>query len=68
MMKKLSVETCVICGEPVPEGMQVCPKCVSEMNRYENSKQFVRDKLARKQESRKRRKERRDYDYEEDYS
>ena len=21
------METCVICGEPIPEGRQVCPNC-----------------------------------------
>ena len=59
-MKKLSVETCLVCGDPIPEGVQICPKCMAEMNRYENSKQFVRDKLARKQESRRRRRDRKD--------
>lgn len=59
-MKKLSVETCLVCGDPIPEGVQICPKCMVEMNRYENSKQFVRDKLARKQESRRRRRDRKD--------
>ena len=24
---RYSMETCVICGEPIPEGRMVCPKC-----------------------------------------
>ena len=25
--------TCVCCGEPIPEGMQVCPKCRGEVKK-----------------------------------
>lgn len=28
----MSEETCAICGEPVPEGRMVCPKCESIIN------------------------------------
>lgn len=24
------VDTCVLCGEPVPEGLQVCPDCMKK--------------------------------------
>lgn len=29
------METCVICGEPIPEGRMVCPKCEKK---YEEEK------------------------------
>ncbi len=29
-------ETCVICGAPVPEGRQVCPKCQKEIEEAED--------------------------------
>ena len=25
--KKVNHETCIVCGEIIPEGRQVCPKC-----------------------------------------
>lgn len=25
-----NVDTCVLCGEPVPEGLQVCPNCMKK--------------------------------------
>lgn len=24
------VDTCVLCGEPIPEGIQVCPECMKK--------------------------------------
>lgn len=27
-------ETCIMCGEEIPEGRQVCPRCESKYNQY----------------------------------
>ena len=32
----MSEEKCVICGDVVPEGRQVCPKCASYKNEYKD--------------------------------
>ena len=29
-------DRCVVCGEVIPEGRQVCPKCFNETERYKN--------------------------------
>ena len=26
----MNEETCICCGEPIPEGRQICPKCEKE--------------------------------------
>ena len=36
--------TCICCGEPIPEGRQVCPKCEKDgerMNNIEIIKNFI---------------------------
>lgn len=33
-------EKCVICGDIVPEGRQVCPKCASDKNEYKEIKRL----------------------------
>ena len=27
----MNEETCICCGQPIPEGRQICPKCEKEM-------------------------------------
>ncbi len=34
-------EHCVCCGEEIPEGRQVCPKCEAEANRWHIPKEFL---------------------------
>ena len=31
--RKMDVDTCIICGEPIPEGVQVCPLCEAGMKK-----------------------------------
>ncbi len=30
------METCICCGEPIPEGRQVCPKCEADGKTYKS--------------------------------
>ena len=34
------METCVICGEPIPEGRMVCPKCEKEGRKTDEPKKI----------------------------
>lgn len=36
----MSEERCVICGDIVPEGRQVCPKCASDKNEDKDIKRL----------------------------
>lgn len=31
----MNEETCICCGEPIPEGRQVCPSCEKEYEEVE---------------------------------
>ena len=33
----MSENRCICCGEPIPEGTQVCPHCMKEYDRYDSS-------------------------------
>ena len=31
----MSENRCICCGEPIPEGTQVCPQCMKEYDKYD---------------------------------
>lgn len=35
------METCICCGEPIPEGRMVCPKCEKEITERKKSNVYT---------------------------
>ena len=41
------IETCVVCGKPVPEGRQVCPVCYASIQKEQENKKKTEKKKGR---------------------